>query len=141
MAEARPSSVVDVVHPSVQYERDDVSFRGILVFTCWLVVALVAIYIGLLWLFNANLRSQPVSALPSTLLTPDTAARVPPEPRLQISPRRDMEELRAAENTVLQGYGWMDQDAGIARVPIERAMEMLAAQGLPPEENRTRDTK
>ena len=65
----------------------------------------------------------------------------PPAPRLQTSPTRDLQEMRRAENARLQSYGWVDRTAGIVRLPIERAMEMVVEQGLPswhevPEERR-----
>jgi hypothetical protein len=31
----------------------------------------------------------------------------------------------------LVGYGWVDREAGIVRLPIERAMELLLERGLP----------
>jgi hypothetical protein len=31
----------------------------------------------------------------------------------------------------LNSYGWVDQQAGIARIPIDRAMALLAQRGLP----------
>ena len=34
-------------------------------------------------------------------------------------------ELRATEAAVLGTYGWVDQEKGIVRVPIDRAMELL----------------
>jgi hypothetical protein len=40
-----------------------------------------------------------------------------------------MQELRAAETQILTSYGWVDQGAGVARIPIARAMEILAARG------------
>ena len=55
----------------------------------------------------------------------------PPAPRLQASPTRDMQEMRRTENARLQSYGWIDQSAGIARIPIDQAMELLATHGLP----------
>jgi hypothetical protein len=42
-----------------------------------------------------------------------------------------MQEMRRSENTRLQSYGWIDQAAGIARIPIDQAMELLATRGLP----------
>lgn len=48
-----------------------------------------------------------------------------PKPRLQVAPARELEALRAAEDAVLNSYGWVDREAGIVRVPIERAMELL----------------
>ncbi|MEZ4735224.1 MAG: c-type cytochrome domain-containing protein [Caldilineaceae bacterium] len=40
-------------------------------------------------------------------------------------------ERRNAEMAQLQGYGWVDQEAGIARVPIDRAIALVAESGLP----------
>ena len=34
--------------------------------------------------------------------------------------------MRAAESAVLESYGWVDREAGVARIPIERAMLLLA---------------
>jgi hypothetical protein len=42
----------------------------------------------------------------------------------RIRPDRALEEQRA--RTVLGSYAWVDQDKGVVRVPIERAMELVA---------------
>ena len=34
--------------------------------------------------------------------------------------------LHAAQHARLEGYGWVDRDAGLIHVPVERAMERLA---------------
>ena len=39
----------------------------------------------------------------------------------------DLRELRARRTTILDHYGWVDRNAGIVRIPIERAMDLLAA--------------
>jgi hypothetical protein len=54
-----------------------------------------------------------------------------PEPRLQIDAPNELRQLRAAEEAALNSYGWADKDAGIVKIPIERAMEILAKKGLP----------
>ena len=55
--------------------------------------------------------------------------QLPPEPRLQVNPRRDLIEHRRAEQELLDGWGWVDRNAGIVHVPIARAMEILAQRG------------
>lgn len=52
--------------------------------------------------------------------------RLPPTPNLQTSPEMDLSTMRAAEDARLHSYGWVDQSQGIAHIPIERAMEILA---------------
>lgn len=34
-------------------------------------------------------------------------------------------ELAARERRALEAYGWVDRDAGIAQIPIERAMDLI----------------
>ena len=54
-----------------------------------------------------------------------------PEPRLQIDAPNELRQLRAAEDAALNTYGWVDKDAGIVKIPVDRAMEILAKKGLP----------
>jgi hypothetical protein len=54
-----------------------------------------------------------------------------PDRRLQIDAPNELRQLRAAEETALNSYGWVDKDAGIAKIPVKRAMEILAEKGLP----------
>jgi len=54
-----------------------------------------------------------------------------PEPRLQETPALDLERLREREDETLSTYGWVDRQAGVVRIPIERAMEIVAREGLP----------
>jgi hypothetical protein len=86
-----------------------------------IAVVQVALYfqIGGLWRHRQAALSpaSPVAeALPSA----------PPEPRLQTAPPLDLRDLRTAEAAQLEGYGWIDRQAGIAHIPIERAMELVA---------------
>ncbi len=59
------------------------------------------------------------------------APRLPPEPRLQAAPVKDMDELRARETSALTSYGWIDRQAGVGRIPIDRAIDLLLQSGLP----------
>jgi hypothetical protein len=50
--------------------------------------------------------------------------RQPALPRLQSTPQRDLEELRAHQRRELTSYGWVNQQAGSARIDIEEAMRL-----------------
>jgi len=54
-----------------------------------------------------------------------------PEPRLEINGREDFAAYRARQEAELNSYGWMDKKAGVVRIPIDRAMDLLAQKGLP----------
>lgn len=45
-------------------------------------------------------------------------------------------ELKAAEKEALETYGWVDQTKGIVRLPVARAMEMVAQEWANPAEGR-----
>lgn len=62
---------------------------------------------------------------------PEFAPQPPAQPRLQANPRADLREYRAREQRRLHGYGWVDRDAGVVHVPIDRAMDLLVERGLP----------
>jgi len=55
----------------------------------------------------------------------------PPEPRLQKSPVMDLKEFQAAEEDLINQYAWIDPGQGIVRIPVERALELVAREGLP----------
>ena len=62
---------------------------------------------------------------------PVTAASEFPQPRLETKPGEGLSKLRAAEESDLSTYGWIDQKTGTVRVPIDRAMQLLLQRGLP----------
>jgi hypothetical protein len=49
-------------------------------------------------------------------------SKLPPFPRLQTNPLRDLEAVRKVENAHLERYAWIDREHGIAQIPIDRAM-------------------
>jgi hypothetical protein len=56
---------------------------------------------------------------------------LPPPPRLQNYPFQDIKELRQEEHRLLETYEWVDKNRGVVRIPIDRAIEVLAEKGLP----------
>ncbi len=54
-----------------------------------------------------------------------------PQPRLETNEPSEITSFRVQEEQTLNSYGWVDQSAGVVRIPIDRAMELLAQRGLP----------
>ncbi len=121
-------------HPrneDVRFEPTDVATRPVVLSVAALAVfTIVFTFVGHFVFFRLADRERAASAPPSPLAE-QYAAKEPPAPRLQIDPKKDLVEHRAAEDRILNGYGWVDKAGGVAQVPIERAMEMLLAKGLP----------
>lgn len=59
------------------------------------------------------------------------AIDVPPAPRLQVDAPADLAAMRAQEDRILGSYGWVDRSAGKVRIPIDRAMDLVAQRGFP----------
>ena len=64
---------------------------------------------------------------------PATAAfrAPPPGPRLQTDPSEELVGQRAEEAALLTHYEWVDRSNGVVRIPVARAMALLADRGLP----------
>ncbi|HZQ90182.1 MAG TPA: hypothetical protein VFA60_00135 [Terriglobales bacterium] len=128
-----PSSVPpeDVRTPHVGYERRQLNARMIVFAVALLAVFALIVHLAVLGLATymegnarrADGRPGPMSEINS--------GRVPPEPRLQSNPVADLERLRAAEDQVLNGYAWIDKNAGVVRIPVAEAMKIVAQRGLP----------
>jgi len=110
------------------YEKQDVGFRfamlfivGIIAFTVLTMVVLFFVY-PLLTPEGARARRETAE---------EVQRRLPPTPVLQANPAVDMQRFRAEEQRKVSTYGWVDDRRGIVRVPVERAMEMVAQRGLP----------
>ena len=43
----------------------------------------------------------------------------------------NLQALRKKEQDALTTYGWVDQHAGVVRIPMERAKDLLLERGLP----------
>ena len=56
---------------------------------------------------------------------------MPPAPRLQTYPFDDVKAFRREEAKLLDHYSWIDKNAGTVRIPVSRAIELLAGKGLP----------
>ena len=94
-----------------------------------LVVSLFAVW-GLFTLFKNREAKEPAGAPPAAWMGAN-AHRLPPEPRLEEHPAAELQDVRSAEEQILNGYGWIDRDKGVVRIPIDRAMDILAQRGLP----------
>ena len=118
-------------NPDVHHETSDVNIRAILGFGAGLVVVTVGV-LSVVWLLFGYFDSREAQRVaPVYPLAVSQGDRLPPEPRLQTAPREDLRDLRANEDRLLSTYGWIDQNAGIVRIPISEAMRLAVERGLP----------
>lgn len=115
---------------SGHHEETDVDIRAIFGFGAGLALVMVVVYVVVRLMFVYMDRTS-ASASPDFPLAAGHETRLPPEPRLQTTPRDDLQQLRAREEEKLNGYQWIDRSAGIVRIPIEEAMRLTLKRGLP----------
>jgi hypothetical protein len=108
-----------VSHPG-DYERTDADPRVVAGLAAGVAVFLLITPFLLLALYPSSRTAGRAPPRPQ-----------PPGPRLQVDPKADLDRLHATEHTQLESFGWIDRANGITRIPIERAIELLNARGLP----------
>jgi hypothetical protein len=91
------------------------------------VIASVAGFLGFVALSMTGLFFYLRSAAPGAFNA--TIERQFPAPELQKNPQRDLQDFERDQRATLSGYGWIDRSKGIARIPIEQAMQIVAARG------------
>ena len=112
-----------------KYETRDVSVLGLAGFALGLGVAIFATFLVVAAFYNLFEARNPSSDSPSRIeFQPKMLA---PPPRLQTDPAIELKQFRAAEDAKLNSYGWIDRNAGIIRIPIQRAMDLVVQRGLP----------
>jgi hypothetical protein len=122
----------DVDQPdSRHHEESDVNIRAIFGFGAGLAVSLIAVSLLVGVLFVYMDRREAATSAPAYPLAGGQEIRLPPEPRLQKTPREDLRAFKAREDDVLRGYQWVDQQTGVVRIPIDEAMKLTLQRGLP----------
>ncbi len=110
------------------HETRDLQPRTILIFGIALSVTILVCLAVANWMFHYFAALQTASSPP---LSPLARQEAPPGPHLQAQAPEDLRKFRAEEEATLNSYGWVNQQGGIVRIPIDRAMQLLVQRGLP----------
>src|SRR5580658_3553507 len=148
----RSKTAPEKVDTSLGYEASDVGVTGIAVFAVALIIFVVVggvLCYGIGKVINARMneedgpnskwtKSVDVRQLGNLPSNPELQNKVAemtqsfPTPRVQFDDGdQDIADLHAREDLLLSNYTWVDESKGTVRIPIERAMELIAQRGLP----------
>jgi hypothetical protein len=129
------------VHDDVAFDPRDVGSGGVLQFLVYLgLVLIVALLVcwGVLRLIESRIARFEKAPTP---VRQDVGKQYPPEPRLQgvpgdpnyhpSDPQQDLRDKLGRDRAALEELRWADEKAGIAQIPIDEAMKMIAEKGLP----------
>lgn len=111
---------------------DEVSSKAIgwtLVGVGLMTAAFMVAMIFMLRFIESHLAEQRPTAPAVALADPRSG---PPWPRLQAKPEAELIAMRREMAARLEGWGWVDREAGIVHLPIDRAMAWVLENGLPP---------
>lgn len=114
--------------PHVEHESRDVNIRGV-VFAAVGLAVVTLLSIGLVTGLFVYLRRAAGAAEGRSPLAPQEAV-LPAGPLIQRDPEGALRDMRAEESRILDDYRWVDKEAGIARIPIDRAMKVVLERGL-----------
>lgn len=145
----RKSAKVDT---TLGYEGTDVKVSGIIVFLTALgifVVVTAILCVGIGKVINSQLAkadgpvtkwNHPVDVrnLGNLATNPQMQQQFAqlanrfPTPRLQTDDGyQEISDMHAKEDLLLENYSYVDRSKGTVRIPIERAMQLIAERGLP----------
>jgi hypothetical protein len=120
-----------IEHPHVRYEPTDARFRPILLILIGAAALAVVVFAGVWWFFRAEQDYQAAVKRTDFPLQPGPSEALPAEPRLeQVNRMAGIEkgnvyEREASKEAILHSYG-DTPETGYIRIPIERAMGLLA---------------
>ena len=149
-----------ITNPDVAHEESDVAVRPLLWFVGGLTFFTIIVCLAMLLMFKFFQGREESLELDPSPLARQGAERLPPEPRLQLAPgweveregkRQDLSystdnagyvpkpgsewvQVNEEWQRELKEYGWADQQAGTARIPVERAIDLYLERraGQPP---------
>ena len=136
-------------NPAVDFDRSDLSPRGILLFLAGLLVAGIFIELVIWGMFhflshstlfaqgNPSPLMQVQKAMPETVPgsglqnTGQVNTAVFPEPRLQTNDVVDMDQFQQREREILYTKQPFEDSTGTVHIPINQAMALIVERGLP----------
>jgi hypothetical protein len=131
-------------NPETSFEREDLSTRGVFVFMIGLAIVGLVIYfiiVGMYSFLDRYEHAQMTTASPLVTSTGPAARVVTREymqkfkengaPMLESDERGQFKDFLLKQEDQLNSYGWVDQQAGVVHIPIERAIDLIVERGLP----------
>jgi hypothetical protein len=133
-----------------EFEHEDLGTRGVFAFMIGLAVVGIVIYfiiIGMYSFLDKYERSQMSTASPLAPSTEVSGRYIKYDPgngdyvekkfkdngapMLESNERTQLHKYLLDQENRLNSYGWVDEKAGVAHIPIDRAMDLIVQRGMP----------
>jgi len=135
-----PNAGAPQENDTVAFETSDVKARTIYVYLAVLAAAVIFSYVVSVFVLRVTTRLAAESDAPPPPVREEMGkdyVTLPPEPRLQgvpghgTDPQYDLREKMQEDSEADEKAGWIDQNSGVAQIPVEDAMKIIVEKGLP----------
>lgn len=132
------------------FERKDINVNGVVIFLVGLAALVVISYFVVDVFYHVlekHFEAEQAPVSPLVTNAQEDTRRIPPQykdneygkylkeafpaPQLETDERTQLNDVRLREEDILTTYDYVDKGAGTIRIPIDRAMDLLAQRGLP----------
>jgi len=124
----------------VSFEKTDVQPNTIYWYLGALAISVILSYVVCVYVLRLTTKMAVDYDTPPPMIRQEMGSAyqaMPPEPRLQgvpghgNDPQTDLRQKIESDTEANRKYGWIDQNAGIAQIPVQDAMKIIAEKGLP----------
>ena len=103
------------------------------------IVAFLAVVIGAMFLllvfytrvFTPDRQGVANAPLGEQIRSQNEVPRLPAGLKLQVLPQVDLTNMKLEEDAILNSYGWVNREKGVVRIPVAKAIDIIAKKGLP----------
>jgi hypothetical protein len=128
------------------FEREDMSPAGVFYFMVGLAIVAILIHFIVTGMYRYldsydSKHQAPMNPMavktgvdPRTMTFQDAEGQMQttfPQPVLEDNERQQFSTLVEKQDEILASYDWIDQKKGVVRIPIDKAMDLLAQRGMP----------
>jgi hypothetical protein len=139
-AHGAPGAGAEPRNADVSFEKADVQVTTIYWYLGALAIAVILSYVVCVFVLRLTTKIAVEFDTPPPMIRQEMGSAyeaLPPEPRLQgvpghlTDPQTDLRQKVQADTAANEKYAWIDQSSGIAQIPVQDAMKILAEKGLP----------
>ena len=123
----------DLSIPDMRHEHRDVNVWAVGKVGIALILTTIASLLLMFGVFRyLEVRENEAQIPPASVRTLNPS-KLPPEPNVMFNEHEptNLQDIRAEEDKLINSYGWVDQAKGVVRIPIGRAMDLVAQRGIP----------
>lgn len=110
------------------YEKRDANIPALLKMALGLAILIAVTLVAMKWTFDIFDKLMPLGPPAAPFAE---SRQLPPSPLLQPAPHMELKDYCTAQVNKVDTYAWVDQQQGIVRIPIDRAIDLILQKGLP----------